>query len=216
MVLKRLGHSVRVLERNPQPVLADQGAGIGAREDIDRFMREYDATGYPYALHTPADLAFRVKQVATRTIERTSWDMLFYRLRANFDGFTSDYYGCNAAPTCNGEGNAVYDYGHAVSGLRLKEGNGHVLVDFTDRDGRSHPAEADLVIAADGSNSTVRNLLDPSAKRTYAGYGIWRGKVPESAVSIDFIKAFETRLTTRQVQGGGALVGLVPPRHVFI
>ena len=184
----------------------DQGAGIGAREDIDRFMREYDATGHPYALHTPLERALSFKQMPIRTIERTSWDVLFYRLRVNFDGLTSEYNGCDPAPRVEGEGEAVYDYGHTVSGLREEGDGGRVLVDFVDSKGHSLCAEADLVIAADGANSTVRTLLDPSAKRTYAGYGIWRGKVPESAVSRDLLTAYETEGPTRQLPGGGQLV----------
>jgi len=60
-----------------------------------------------------------------------------------------------------------------------------------------------------GPNFTVRSLLDPGAKRSYAGRRIWRGKVPESAVSSEFLKAFDARTPTRNVQGGGPVVGLV-------
>jgi 2-polyprenyl-6-methoxyphenol hydroxylase-like FAD-dependent oxidoreductase len=45
----------------------------------------------------------------------------------------------------------------------------------------THPKglTADLLIAADGPSSTIRSILEPSIKRTYAGYCVIRGTVPE-------------------------------------
>jgi len=68
--------------------------------------------------------------------------------------------------------------------------NGHQLLSFTqdaDRvtavfdDGRE--ASGDLLVAADGLRSTVRQLLEPQTKPQYAGYLAWRGLVEESSLS---------------------------------
>jgi 2-polyprenyl-6-methoxyphenol hydroxylase-like FAD-dependent oxidoreductase len=46
-------------------------------------------------------------------------------------------------------------------------------------------AQADLLVAADGIRSTVRQLLAPSVQPRYAGYVAWRGLVEEAALSPD-------------------------------
>jgi 2-polyprenyl-6-methoxyphenol hydroxylase-like FAD-dependent oxidoreductase len=49
------------------------------------------------------------------------------------------------------------------------------------KDGRRE--RADLLVAADGIRSTVRQMLLPQARPEYAGYIAWRGLVEESALS---------------------------------
>ena len=44
-------------------------------------------------------------------------------------------------------------------------------------------ATGDLLVAADGLRSTVRNLLQPQTRPQYAGYVAWRGLVEESSLS---------------------------------
>jgi 2-polyprenyl-6-methoxyphenol hydroxylase-like FAD-dependent oxidoreductase len=43
--------------------------------------------------------------------------------------------------------------------------------------------KADLVIAADGSTSSIRSQMLPNLQRTYAGYATRRGTVLKSDVS---------------------------------
>lgn len=54
-----------------------------------------------------------------------------------------------------------------------------VTVQFADGDS----VRADLLIAADGLRSLVRQMLTTNAKPQYAGYIAWRGMVDESALS---------------------------------
>lgn len=51
-----------------------------------------------------------------------------------------------------------------------------------------HHARADLLVAADGIRSTVRQMLLPQARPEYAGYIAWRGLVEESALSERTLK----------------------------
>lgn len=47
IVLRRLGHTVRILERSPTVLLHDQGAGIVADGDVQAFFSKYDRTQTP-------------------------------------------------------------------------------------------------------------------------------------------------------------------------
>lgn len=50
MVLKHLGHETAILERNPTPLLDDQGAGIGAGGDTLAFFKRYDRCDRSFAV----------------------------------------------------------------------------------------------------------------------------------------------------------------------
>lgn len=50
-------------------------------------------------------------------------------------------------------------------------------------DGSEKMILADLVIAADGANSKIRQSMIPNLVPEYVGYVTWRGSVPETAVS---------------------------------
>lgn len=128
-------------------------------------------------------------------IEQTfsSWEAIYFRLRANFDGLVSEYIphpppGSGARPVNREgerEGRASYSLGKTVVGLQ-KNGDekGDVVVESKDtQTGEGESREADLVVAADGPSSTVRQLFEPDAKRRYAGYCGWRGTLSEEEVS---------------------------------
>ena len=54
--------------------------------------------------------------------------------------------------------------------------------DLVNEGSRGGQIEADLVIAADGSASFIRRILQPELKPKYTGYVAWRGTVLESDV----------------------------------
>lgn len=124
----------------------------------------------------------------------TSWDVLYYRLRANFDGFVSQF--CNLPPpSSETEGEAKYDIGKRVLNISSSS-DGLVKLDVKNLlSGKDESLLADFVIAADGAQSTIRRLVAPDFQRPYAGYFAWRGTILENAVSEESKKLFAERTT---------------------
>jgi len=175
IVLKRLGHNVRILERNPTPLLHNQGAGIVAGGESQAFFEKYDRTKTPIAITSPLRhyLDREGKEIHREEHEQkmTSWDLLYYLLRANFDGVQSEY--CKVPPKDELEGEASYEYGNTVTGVK-DDGRKDVEITFRDNDGQEGTTIADLLIGADGPSSQVRKIFEPTIERTYAGYVAWR------------------------------------------
>ena len=61
----------------------------------------------------------------------------------------------------------------------LHDEGDQVRVTFEKSSGEKGSIHGDMVIAADGPNSTIRKLFLPDIARTYAGYCALRGTVPE-------------------------------------
>ena len=210
VVLKRLGHHVRIFERNPTPLLHNQGAGVVAGGDSQEFFHRHDATKRPIAvtsrLRHYLDLQGNVIHREQSVQKMTSWDLLYYVLRANFDRVESDY--CKLPEPIEGEGEAKYEYGHVVTGLDDKQDE--VEIQFKDRDGKPGRTLADLVIGADGPSSTIRKILLPEVKRQYAGYVAWRGTIPETEASPAAREAFAEKFAFYHSQGIQILSYMIP------
>ena len=114
-------------------------------------------------------------------------------MRANFDGLKSDC--CPEPPTAtDADGDATYDLGKKATNVSYA--HNRVTVEFEDLiNGGAGSAQPDLVIVADGANSTIRQNLLPSIRHTYSGYVAWRGTVPEKDVSENTVKLVEKRFT---------------------
>ena len=136
----------------------------------------------------------------------TSWDLVYYVLRANFDGVKSEY--CKVPEPLEGDGAAKHLHGHTVTGVR-KEGE-KVAVAFKTTDGQEAEYLADFVVGADGPSSTIRKVFAPSVERTYAGYCALRGTVPEEEVSDQTREAFSERFTFFHAKGIQILAYLIP------
>jgi 2-polyprenyl-6-methoxyphenol hydroxylase-like FAD-dependent oxidoreductase len=210
IVLLRQGHNVTILERSSIPLLQHQGAGVVAGGETQAFFSKHDCTRRPIAVTSQQRLYLNKRGDIVGgedTVQRmTSWDLLYYLGRANFDKVKSDYLPGGEAPEKNDtEGTARYEYGRVVKAA--KEVDGKVEVVYEDvrsfkedgslpNKGSGHGAKqstmkADLLIAADGPSSTLRQLLLPSAsQRTYAGYVAFRGTVLESELSVSAEEVF--------------------------
>ena len=219
VMLKRLGHNVHLLEQSPATVRGDEGAGISSGPDALAFFQRYDLTKLPYALETPGfqflDGNAQVKRYGKRPMQMSSWSMLHYRLRANFDGHASAL--CSEPPAAlPTDGQAFFDIGKQVTGVT--DVGSQVRIEFNDLTGgggQQGSLLADLVIAADGANSGVRRMLLPSAKRSYAGYFAWRGMVPESELSEETRNVFGLNMSAHMAPGGYILWYVSPTQAFF-
>ncbi|MCJ1438710.1 hypothetical protein MMC27_008100 [Xylographa pallens] len=197
IVLARLGHNVHILEANPSSTIEGQGAGIMARERMHEYMTTYELSKQPYSVESPHVQIINpqggVKRILKGKQQMTSWNILYYRLRANFDGLRSRY--CLEIPERGGLGNgkAVFDIGKTVTDITCSDGL--VTVHFDSANGGSGSIHTDLVIGADGARSTVRRILDPNSELKYAGYVVWRGLVSEQDVSLETRKMFGEKIT---------------------
>jgi 2-polyprenyl-6-methoxyphenol hydroxylase-like FAD-dependent oxidoreductase len=230
IVLLRQGHNVTILERSPTPLLQHQGAGVVAGGETQAFFSKHDRTRRPIAVTSQQRLYLNKKgDIVDKedTVQRmTSWDLLYYLGRANFDKVKSDYLPAGDAPEkSNTEGTAHYEYGRIVRAA--KEVGGKVEVVYEDvrpskedgglpNEGSGHGAkqstiQADLLIAADGPSSTLRQLLLPStSRRTYAGYVAFRGTVLESELSASAEEVFFEKFTFFHAKATQILAYTIP------
>lgn len=208
IILRRLGHDVLILESSSSSLRIDHGAGLSVGPFAQEFVTKYDLTGEPYSVFTPGiqylDADCKVKKFMKKEMAMSSWGALYYRLRANFDGYKSDF--CPLPPVLKKEGlgKGAIEMNSKVTGVNYTSGS--VSVDYRDVAKNIDKSIAgDLVIAADGSSSTIRQILLPTIERAYSGYLAWRGFVLESEMSGEAMKIFNTFSTF--VYRGGYIVG---------
>lgn len=201
IVLKRLGHNVHILNREPSSLLQSQGAGIGTTDSVKEFCDAYDLLKDPFWVTSP-NIQFLTPEATVKNIwkvemQMTTWNALYFRLRANFDGLESPYAPSSRTLRVEGEGNALYDDGKTVTWVQHR--GQQVEVKYEDGAGVGGALRADLVIAADGSGSTIRHILEPSVERKYVGYVTFRGTIPEHEISAATKEVFGTKLTFYQM-----------------
>lgn len=161
-MLKSLGWDVDIFERSPGD-LDSRGGGIVLQPDVVEVFRRtgIDTTAMDLGVRSRHRTVFRPngviasKQLAPQT--QTSWSLIYTTMKKAF-------------------GDTHYDQGKKLVDVRQDDAARTVTALFDD----GSDATADLLIGADGNNSTVRRLLWPEATPTYAGYLAWRGLVPET------------------------------------
>ena len=155
------GHDVTVFERSSRE-LEQRGAGIGFLPATYRYLHE--RAGVDLSRISVAtdhirylDRSGEVVHDAPHRYLFSSWNTVY---RETLGVFGRDRY------RLGWELVDVEDGGDSVAGHYA---NGESV-------------RSDLLVAADGIGSTVRNRLAPDARASYAGYVAWRGMVPESAL----------------------------------
>lgn len=161
-LLLRAGHDVHVYERVADE-LEGRGAGIVTHPELLASLRRAgvvidDTLGVRVQERITLDRAG--VRVATHDLPQvfTAWGRLYLALRSVFP---SERYH-------NGK--------HVESFTQDARG---VAVRFSDGSG----AQGDLLVAADGFRSSVRQVLAPHGSPRYAGYVAWRGLVDEARLS---------------------------------
>ena len=95
-------------------------------------------------------------------------------------------------PLGEGDGKAIFDSGKRVTNVRSLEGQ--MVVEFV-HGKELMSMQADLVIAADGSRSRVREIVQPGLQREYLGYVAWRGTVPTRDLPQELVDTTDLKTT---------------------
>lgn len=203
--------NIRILERNPTPLLHDQGAGVVAGQDVQEFFRKHDRTKTPLTVTSHQrlylDRSGNVINRENKEQHMTSWDLLYHLLRANFDGVDSEY--AKAPATEAHEGTTTYDYGHQVTNIKFKSTES-LSIKAKTLHGVDVTIGTGMVIGADGPSSEVRKFIDSSVERKYAGYVAWRGTVPEHQVSQPAADVFIEKFPFFHTEGIQILAYTIP------
>jgi 2-polyprenyl-6-methoxyphenol hydroxylase-like FAD-dependent oxidoreductase len=190
IMLRSLGYKVVVVEQEISDSRRGYDAGIRAGPDVVKFLEEYDKMNSKYHLETGSQLVNKKDKPifkSSKTIACTSWAFLWSILRKNFDGLS-------ISDDKRDAGAGTFLQGKRVTGLNDLGTKVELQVD--DLINRSTSSiDADIVIVADGTNSTMRRQLLPNDVRKYAGYVTWRGVVPEAHVPEKYRQVFEGRAT---------------------
>lgn len=219
--LTRLGHNVTILERSPLPLLHNQGAGVVAGGETQAFYRKHDLSMTPIAVHSKQRLYLDQKGGVMDREESeqrmTSWDLLYYLGRANFDQVDTEYLEGGRAPgKKEGSGEGKYKFGRMVTGVEDVGSKVRMSYDDT-REGsgeKSGTIEADFLIVADGPSSRLRRMLIPqAAERKYAGYVAFRGTVPEDQISKEAENVFVEKFTFYHGPGTQILGYAIPGKN---
>lgn len=160
-MLERHGWSVEVFERTPE-ALSGRGAGIVTHPELFEALAAAGVTiddSIGVKVDTRVTLSRDGSEVSRREMSQTltAWGKIYDVLGKAFTG--------------------TYRTGATVTAVDSLAD--HALV--TLQDGSTH--RADLVIAADGFRSGIREQLLPAVGLEYAGYIAWRGLVDEAQIS---------------------------------
>lgn len=181
LALRDRGHDAWVHEQSTAE-LTSRGAGIVVQPVIERFLDRHTAGDADQIATRSTERRYldadgRVRRSVSESMTFTSWDALFELLR---EAMPDDRY-----RTGDRAVSVIPDSGTLT------------LADRTER-------RADLVVAADGGQSTIRQQLFPDVEPDVADYVAWRGTVPESDLPSEVVAAFDRRLTF--LQGSDSLI----------
>ena len=173
LLLRQQGWAVEVYERSGEQ-LASRGAGIATHDELVAALQRAgvdpgDALGVPVSGRAVFDRDGTIAGTYDLPQVMTSWDLLFRLLR-------------RALP------DSEYHVGAPFASVS-QDGN---TVTATFADGRTR--SGDLLIAADGIQSTVRAQLLPGAEPEYAGYVAWRGMAVEQDLSAEVLQSLGERM----------------------
>lgn len=190
VALTGIGYEVEVLEASPRP-LSSRGAGLVLQPDVEELLVRFAvvdpdeiATSCTSRQYLQPDGRASVSHAMPQRF--TAWNALYRHLRAALGG---------ARHQAGAEVVAVVD-GEDAAAVHLADGR---------------VVTADLVVGADGWDSTVRQALLPGVGPRDAGYVAWRGLVHEAELPAAVLRSLVDRFTFAEIgTGGHALCYLVP------
>lgn len=188
-LLRDAGHHVTVYERSSRE-LEQRGAGIGFLPATYRYLVERAGVDLAHISVATDHIRYLARDgsIVCDTDHRylfSSWNTVYRELRSAY-------------------GSSPYLLDHELIDLE-QDAEGVV-----GRYANGATCRSDLLIAADGVGSLVRQRLQPHARRRYAGYVAWRGMVPESELDSAVIEALGDAITYHVFANSHILVYPIP------
>ena len=195
IVLRHAGYKVTVLERSHPSQLYSEAAGLGVGPNVHNFLEKYVPGHGDYSIKM-TDLEIWNEEAKLQeqrplpyplrmTNWRTVYNILKHALMIEWlDLPTPAYKTSVEAFDVRGESTGV-----SVRCRDLTTGAEEVL-------------EASLIIAADGANSSVRRNIWQNNSPSYAGYVLWRGRVPDEQISQQTKEAFQDKTVFQRLKNG--------------
>jgi 2-polyprenyl-6-methoxyphenol hydroxylase-like FAD-dependent oxidoreductase len=190
-LLRAIGWEVAVFERTPGD-LAGRGAGLGTHDALlkvaQRIGLTFDSTmGVAIQAYACVDRDGHVLHEMPLRRMMSAWAAIYRPLK---DRLPAQFYhaGCALAHV---ETNAIDVTAILADGSRVT---------------------GDLLIAADGFRSTVREQFQPNLQPTYAGYIAWRAVIPEAEIAPALRSAIFDRITFCVTNGELTVSYPVPAR----
>ncbi|MFC0513094.1 hypothetical protein ACFFGT_02745 [Mucilaginibacter angelicae] len=189
IALQEAGHHVSIYEKS-KGELEDRGAGIVLQDELINFFNKYHIASIK-DISVPIFKRTYINKEGNKIYEQdviqlmTAWGTIYHRLQKRFP--KEHYY-----------------YEHKLKSFY--QDKGRVTVEF--ENGKNE--NFDLLIGADGTNSTVRNELFPEIHHVYAGYVGWRGVVPEAELDSRVLREFQDRFTFYNMDHSHILCYLIP------
>jgi 2-polyprenyl-6-methoxyphenol hydroxylase-like FAD-dependent oxidoreductase len=183
LALRGAGFDVQVYERVSGP-METRGAGIVVQGELIDLLRTHGADTLPMT-HCRVRRYLGPEggegEVQRAPQDFTSWEAI-YRTLANT--FPADRYHRDATLT---------DFGNGEGTVRAHI-DGHGVV------------EADVLVAADGAQSSTRRRFLPDLNSTYAGYVAWRGTLDEADAPPDLMRFFDDAFTFSEARSAGHIL----------
>jgi len=188
IMLRSIGWDVDIYERSDRN-LDSRGGGVVLQSDVvEAFERAGISTqslGVEARERYYLNADGSIDQPMPMRQMLTSWNLLYGSMRRYFP---SEH----------------YHYGKQL--LDIEQNGDLVTANFTDRTRDT----ADLLIGADGPNSTVRHQFLPDADYRYAGYVAYRGLVNENELDKDAAALFTERFVFYQFPNSHILQYVIP------
>ena len=187
VLLRSIGWQVDIYERSPR-TLSSRGGGVVLQPDV---VEAFAIAGIPHknlgVVATERYYLQRNGSIQTMPMRQTltSWNTLYNNLKQYFP-------------------DEHYHQGKSLTDLQQQEEQ--VMAIFAD----GTQAAGDLLIGADGSTSTVRQILLPTYDPMYAGYVGYRGLVDESELDPETAAIMTERFVFYQFRNSHILQYVIP------
>ena len=189
LALRCVNCDVEVFEKSPRE-MKERGAALVVQMELLRFLEEHgiatkEAVSVPSQKrqYLARDGSVIWQEASYQLM--TSWDTVYRQLR---DAFPDEH----------------YHHGSKLTGFEQNE------TQVTARFENGREERCNLLVGADGANSTCRRQLLPEVTPEYAGYVAWRGLVNEAEVAPSVAELFANKFTFFQAPNTHILCYLIP------